>query len=93
MDADNGEARLYCHSPAREHRAIDDAKSAGFEASLEKIAAALGQPAGTKTMGEVMQKIGRARQRYARAAQHYKVHAVADHSGQQVTAVTWECFS
>ena len=72
---------------------IDDAKSAGFEASLEKIAAALGQPAGTKTMGEVMQKIGRARQRYARAAQHYKVHAVADDSGQQVTAVTWECFS
>ena len=91
-DADKGEARLYCHSPAREQkdRAIDDAKSSRFEASLEKIAAALGKPAGTKTMGEVMQKIGRARQRYARAAQHYKVHVVADDSGQQVSALTWE---
>ena len=37
-----------------------------------------------------MQKIGRAKQRYARAAQHYKVHVVADASAQQVTAVTWE---
>jgi len=90
-DAGKGEARLYCHSPAREQkdRAIDDAKSARFEASLEKIAAALGRPAGMKTMGEVMQKIGRARQRYARAAQHYKVHVVADDSGN-VAALTWE---
>ena len=37
-----------------------------------------------------MQKIGRAKQRYARAAPHYKVHVVADGSAQQVTAVTWE---
>ena len=46
-DAQKGEVRLHCHSPAREQkgRAIDDAKSAGFEASLEKIAAALSQPA------------------------------------------------
>ena len=41
-------------------------------------------------MGEVMQKIGRARQRYARAAQHYKVHVVPDASRQQVSAMTWE---
>ena len=90
-DADKGEARLYCHSPAREQkdRAIDDAKSARFEASLEKIAAALGRPGGAKTMGEVMQKIGRTKQRYARAAQHYKVHAVPDASGN-VAALTWE---
>jgi len=50
-------------------RKRDDAKSARFEASLQKIADALGKPAGTKTMGEVMQRIGRARQRYAHAAQ------------------------
>ena len=40
-------------------------------------------------MGEVMQKVGHARQRYARAAQHYKVHAVPDASGN-VAALTWE---
>ena len=92
VDADNGEAKLYCHSPAREQkdRAIDDAKSARFEASLGQIAAALSKPTGAKSMGEVMQKIGRAKQRYARVAQHYKVHVVADDSAQQVTAVTWE---
>jgi hypothetical protein len=92
QDADKGEAKLYCHSPAREQkdRAIDDAKSSRFEASLQKIADALGKPAGMRTLGEVMQRIGRAKQRYARAAQHYKVHVVPDDSGQQVSAVTWE---
>ena len=90
-DADKGEVRLYCHSPAREQkdRAIDDAKSSRFEASLQKIADALGKPAGMRTLGEVMQRIGRARQRYARAAQHYKVHARPDASGN-VAALTWE---
>ena len=91
QDAQSGEAKLYCHSPAREQkdRAIDDAKSRRFEASLERIAAALSKPGGAKTMAEVMQRIGRAKQRYARAAQHYKVHVVPDDSGN-VAAITWE---
>ena len=43
---EQGHALLYCHSPAREHkdRAIDAAKSAGFEAVLAKLQAGLSKP-------------------------------------------------
>ncbi len=92
LDADNGEAHLYCHSPAREQkdRAIDDAKSSRFEAALQKLADGLAKPAGAKAADKVMEKIGRARQRYARAAQHYKIDIVPDESGENVAALTWE---
>ena len=91
-DAATGEAKLYCHSPGRElkDRAIDEAKASRFEASLQNLADALGKPTGTKAMGEVMQKIGRAKQRYARAAQHYEVTVVPDASGKQVASITWQ---
>ena len=79
VDPDSGEAKLYCHSPAREQkdRAIDDAKSAAFEALLGKLVDGLGKPAGAKTLDKVMEKVGRAKQRYARAAQHYQVRVRA----------------
>ena len=84
QDADSGEAQLYCHSPAREQkdRAIDDAKSAGFEALLQKLVDGLGKSAGVKSMDKIMEKVGRAKQRYARAAQHYQVQVVPDEGGE-----------
>ena len=92
VDTDNGEAHLYCHSPAREQkdRAIDDAKSRRFEAALQKLADGLTKPAGAKAMSKVMERIGRTKQRYARAAQHYQVQVVPDTSGKNATAITWE---
>ncbi|MHB1291502.1 MAG: IS1634 family transposase [Sulfuricella sp.] len=82
---------MYCHSPAREQkdRAIDEAKSSRFEAALQKLADGLTQPAGTKGMGKIMEKIGRAKQRYARAAQHYQIDVVPDEGGENVAALTW----
>ena len=92
LDEDSGEAHLYCHSPAREQkdRAIDDAKSSRFEATLQKLAEGLAKPAGANAMGKVMEQIGRAKQRYARAAQHYQVQVVPDESGKNAAAITWE---
>lgn len=90
--ADNGEAHLYCHSPAREQkdRAIDDAKSSRFEVALQKLADSLAKPAGAKTMSKLMEQIGRAKQRYARAAQHYKIDVVPDEGGENAALITWE---
>ena len=92
QDADSDEVQLYCHSPAREQkdRAIDEAKSAGFEALLQKLVDGLGKSAGAKTMEKVMEKVGRAKQRYARGAQHYQVQVVPDESGEHVATITWE---
>jgi len=89
---EQGHALLYCHSPAREQkeRAIDAAKTAGFEAVLLKLQAGLSKPRGLpKDLAKIMERLGRAKQRYSRAAQHYQVEVTKDESGTQVRAITW----
>ena len=88
---EQGHALLYCYWPAREQkdRAIDETKAAGFEAVLLKLAAGLSKPRGTKDVAKIMERIGRAKQRFARAAQHYQVEVSKDDTGSQVRAITW----
>jgi transposase len=88
---EQGHVLLYCHSPAREQkdRAIDAAKAAGFEAVCAKLAAGLSKPRGTKDVAKIMERLGRAKQRWARAAQHYQVELTQDDTGTQVRAITW----
>ena len=91
LDA-QGHVLLYCHSPAREEkdRAIDTAKACGLEAALAKLQAGLSGPKGSKDAATVMQRLGRIKQRYARAAQHYEITVSTDpEDGQRVTAITW----
>jgi transposase len=90
LDA-QGHALLYCHSPEREQkdRAIDAAKTAGFEAVLLKLQAGLSKPRGTHDVAKIMERIGRAKQRYSRAAQHYQVDLTKDDTGTRVRAITW----
>ncbi len=94
VDGDKGEVLLYCHSPAREEkdRAIDTAKASGLEAALVKLQAGLSKPKGKTSTHDVatfMQRLGRAKQRFARAAQHYEITVATDPEGQLVTAITW----
>ena len=86
-----GHALLYCHSPEREakDRAIDTAKVAAYVGALEKLQAGLSKPRGTRDVGKIMERIGRAKQRLSRAAQHYEVQVSKDATGGQVTAITW----
>ena len=94
VDGDKGEVLLYCHSPAREDkdRAIDTAKASGLEAALVKLQAGLSKPKGKTSTHDVatfMQRLGRAKQRFARAAQHYEITVATDAEGKLVTAITW----
>ena len=88
---EHGHALLYCHSPAREQkdRAIDDTKAAGFEAVLLRLQAGLREPRGTTRVAKIMERLGRAKQRYARAAQHYQIEITQDATGTKVSAITW----
>ena len=91
---DKGEVLLYCHSPARQEkdRAIDSAKATGLEAALARLQASLAKPtgkAGTHDVATFMQRLGRAKQRFARAAQHYEITVSTDPQGQHVTAIAW----
>jgi Transposase DDE domain len=90
LDA-QGHVLLYCHSPTREEkdRAIDTAKASGLEAALTKLQAGLSKPRGTQDVATIMQRLGRAKQRFARAAQHYEITVATDPEGQRVTAITW----
>jgi len=90
LDA-QGHALLYCHSPAREQtdRAIDDTKAAGFEAVLVKLQEGLSKPRGTKHLAKIMERLGRAKQRYSRAGQHHNVDVAKDKTGLLVQAITW----
>jgi len=90
LDA-QGHVLLYCHSPAREEkdRAIDTAKASGLEAALTKLQAGLSKPRGTQDVATIMQRLGRAKQRFARAAQHYEITVATDPDGKRVTAITW----
>ena len=88
---EQGHALLYCHSPAREQkdRAIDAAKTAGFEAVLLKLQAGLTKPRGARDVATIMERLGRAKQRFARAAQHYLVEITKDATGVLASAITW----
>jgi hypothetical protein len=88
------EVLLYCHSPAREEkdRAIDTAKASGLEAALTKLQAGLSKPKapkGTRDLATVMQRLGRAKQRFARAAQHYEISVTTDPQSNCVSTITW----
>jgi hypothetical protein len=90
LDA-QGHVLLYCHSPAREEkdRAIDEAKARGLETALAKLQAGLSKPRGSHDVATVMQRLGRAKQRFARAAQHYEIKVTTDPESQRVSAITW----
>lgn len=91
-EAGSHEALLYCYSPARaeKDRAIDTKKADFFEAELTKLAAGLTKPRATKDPGKIRERIGRAREKHARAAQHYTVDVALDETGKIVTAITWK---
>jgi hypothetical protein len=86
-----GQVLLYCHSPAREQkdRAIDDAKAAGFEAACEKLKAGLVKPRGAKDVQTIMERLGRAKQRFSRGAQHYEVQVIQDETQLIALDITW----
>jgi transposase len=95
VQGEQGEVLLYCHSPAREEkdRAIDSAKALGLETALAKLQASLSKPTGkasTQDVATFMQRLGRAKQRFARAAQHYEITVTTEAQGQHVTAITWD---
>ena len=85
------EALLYCYSPARalKDQAIDTKKATAFEAALQSLAQGLTKPRRTKDPAKIRERIGRAKEKYARAAQHYTVELTLDDAGKAVTAITW----
>lgn len=92
VDSDTGEVHLYCHSSQREEkeRGIQDLAAQRFEAELEHLAAGLSKKGNsTKRYDKVLERIGRLRQKYPKAAPHYAIDVTADPDTGQASAIAW----
>lgn len=91
INADTGEVELYCHSSEREKkdRGIAELFAKRFEAALEKLAAGLHKKGSVKRYEKVLERLGRLRQKYARAAQFYAVDVEQDPASGKATAIHW----
>jgi len=83
------EVELYCHSERREakERAINEQLSSRFEQELKRLADGLNKPRRLKRAKKVCEKIGRLRQKYARASKHYEITTEHDESGETTIAL------
>jgi transposase len=92
VDDDTGEVRLYCQSPAREEkeRAMQRQASERFEQGLTQLAEGLSKKTGVKRHEKVLERLGRLRERHARAAQHYQVELTRAPENDHVTAIHWQ---
>ena len=90
-DLENKEVLLYCYSAARagKDKAIEITKADKFELELQKLVSGLTTKRGTKTPEKIYERIGRARERYARAAQHYDIEIIQDAAKENVIAINW----
>ena len=92
VDAEAGEARLYCYSEARakKEQGIANRFAARFEGEMQKLHDGLKRPRTRKRLDRVWQRIGRIREKSRGAAAHYDIDVIADESGEKARAVTWE---
>jgi len=83
---------LYCHSSQREKkdRGIAELFAKRFEEALEHLAAGLHKKRTVKAYAKVLQRIGRLKQRYARAAQYYEISVEQDTATGKATAIHWQ---
>ena len=91
VDEETGEIFLHCHSSAREakEKAMQNQFSQRFEAALDKLNEGLSKKGSTKFYDKILQRIGRLRQRYSSAAQHYQIEVEQDQSTGKATQIRW----
>ena len=92
VNATTGEVELYCHSAQREEKekGIGELFAKRFEDAVEKLAAGLQKKGTVKRYDKVMERIGRLKQRYARAAQYYDITVEQDTNTGKATAIHWK---
>jgi transposase len=94
-DDATAEVILYCHSEAKAQKAeaFKTKAAARYETELQKCLLALTKKYGTKNYEKVIEKIGRLKERYRKAAQHYTVQVEREvkegKPGKNACNITW----
>jgi hypothetical protein len=94
VNARTGEVELYCHSSQREkkERGIAELFARRYEEALDKLAAGLHKKGTVKRYDKVLQRLGRLKQKYSRAARYYEVSVEHDpDSGKDTRPSTTPC--
>lgn len=89
---ETGEVELYCHSQRREKKeqAIQDQFAEKYETALHSLNNGLSKKGTTKKYTKVLERLGRLKEKYARAAQHYDVMVTPDNESEQAVSIHWE---
>ena len=91
IDSENGEVLLYCHSTKREKKeqSINDLVTVRFEEALIRLDSGLNKKGCLKRYDKVLEKIGRLKQKYSRAAKHYKIEVSKDEKTATAVKILW----
>jgi transposase len=91
IDSDNDEVLLYCHSSKREKKeqAINDRFTTNFEEALTHLESGLHKKRHIKKYDKVLEKIGRLKQQYSKAAKHYKIDVSKDEKSGNAVKIIW----
>lgn len=92
INTETGEVQLYCHSLQREKKEQGMAElfAKRFEQALEKLASGLHKKGTVKRYDKVLERLGRLKQKYSRAARYYEITVEADASGEKANALRWQ---
>ena len=87
-----GEVELHCHSQTREQKeqAIQDRFSERFESALQSLSDGLSKKGTTKRYDKVLERMGRLKEKYSRAAQHYAIRVEHNEHSGNATVIHWE---
>jgi transposase len=90
LSSSSDDVFLFCHSKGKRQKeqGIRGRLQQRYEEELSRIKASLQKKGGTKKYEKVLERLGRAKERYKKIAQYYTVH-VEERNGY-ATQVTWE---
>jgi transposase len=89
---ETGEVELYCHSQLREKKeqAIQDSFAEKYEKALHNLHNGLSKKGTIKKYQKIVERLGRLKEKYARAAQHYEVTVTPDDEGNKAVSISWK---
>ena len=92
INKETGEVELYCHSQLREKKeqAMQDSFAKRFETALQNLADGLNKKGCAKRYDKILERIGRLKEKYARAAQHYAITVTPDPESNKASRIEWK---
>lgn len=92
IDSNTGETLLYCHSTRKEKKeaAINSLANGRFNEAMTKLEQGLNKKRCVKKYDKVLERIGRIKQRFSKAAKQYDIQLTKDKKTGNATKITWE---